>query len=335
MRDPVGIVVYSFASSFGVANITMQLIIGGIGVAFLAMGFHKKNGNYISEFSAIGWILVGLFFYLYSEHYVEIEDPVLILMTAAALPCGIALAFWEVSVKEKIPESLLWLKGCVVWSMIPYYLVYSIPILNMAFVYTTAISTEIVLEFVGLGSYQSASMRIDLYGGGDIPVSEWEGNRWILSEPLGEAGFFVPMEKADGTPVSIIFILACSALQSMIIFVGAIVALSSVSWKRRLRALIISIPTIYILNVFRNVGIVWLTDTYVNWSLYGIDMFNFTHSYAAKFISLFAMFLMAIVLFDLLPELHKNVIKILNPIMKIIENITNWFVYLFSPKVIK
>ena len=64
-------------------------------------------------------------------------------------------------------------------------------------------------------------------------------------------------------------------------------------------------------------------------------MFNFTHSYAAKFISLFAMFLMAIVLFDLLPELHKNVIKILNPIMKIIENITNWFVYLFSPKVIK
>ena len=53
MRDPVGIVVYSFASSFGVANITMQLIIGGIGVAFLAMGFHKKNGTYISEFSAI------------------------------------------------------------------------------------------------------------------------------------------------------------------------------------------------------------------------------------------------------------------------------------------
>jgi len=151
MRDPVGIVVYSIASSFGIANITMQLIIGGIGVAFLAMGFHKKNGTYISQFSAMGWILVGLFFYLYSEHYVEIEDPVLVLMTAAALPCGIALAFWEISIKENIPEPLLWLKGCVVWSMIPYYLVYSIPVLNMAFVYTTAISTEIILEFVGSG----------------------------------------------------------------------------------------------------------------------------------------------------------------------------------------
>ena len=322
MRDPVGVVVYSIASSLGLANITMQLIIGGIGVSLLALGFHNKNSKYVSECSAVGWILVGLFFYLYSEHYVEIKDPVLVLMTAAALPSGIAVAFWEISVKDNRPESLIWLKGCVVWSMIPYYVVYSVPLLNMAFVYSTALSTEIILEFVGLGSYQSAPMRIDLYGGGDIPISEWEGNRWILSEPLGEAGFFVPMEKADGTPVSIIFILACSALQSMIVFVGAIVALSSVSWKRRMRGLIISIPTIFVLNVFRNVGIVWLTDTYVNWTLFAgsdIDMFNFTHSYAAKFISLFAMFLMAIVLFDLLPELHKNILKIVNPIIKMIK----------------
>lgn len=318
----MGVVVYSIASSLGLANITMQLIIGGIGVSLLALGFHNKNSKYVSECSAVGWILVGLFFYLYSEHYVEIKDPVLVLMTAAALPSGIAVAFWEISVKDNRPESLIWLKGCVVWSMIPYYVVYSVPLLNMAFVYSTALSTEIILEFVGLGSYQSAPMRIDLYGGGDIPISEWEGNRWILSEPLGEAGFFVPMEKADGTPVSIIFILACSALQSMIVFVGAIVALSSVSWKRRMRGLIISIPTIFVLNVFRNVGIVWLTDTYVNWTLFAgsdIDMFNFTHSYAAKFISLFAMFLMAIVLFDLLPELHKNIMKIVNPILKIIK----------------
>jgi len=140
-----------------------------------------------------------------------------------------------------------------------------------------------------------------------------------LTEPLGEAGFYVPMENADGSPISIIFILACSALQSMIVFVGAIVALDSVSWNRRIRGLIISIPTIFILNVFRNVGIVWLTETYPSWSLLGINMFDFTHSYAAKFISLFAMFLMATVLFDLLPELHKNILKILDPVFKIIR----------------
>ena len=63
----------------------------------------------------------------------KLKDPVLVLMTAAALPSGIAVAFWEISVKDNRPESLIWLKGCVVWSMIPYYVVYSVPLLNMGF----------------------------------------------------------------------------------------------------------------------------------------------------------------------------------------------------------
>jgi exosortase/archaeosortase len=74
--------------------------------------------------------------------------------------------------------------------------------------------------------------------------------------------------------------------------------------------------------MFRNAGIVWLTESYPNWSLLGIEMFDFTHSYAAKAISLFAMFLMAIALFDLLPELHKHIMKILNPIFDALDKIT-------------
>jgi len=102
----------------------------------------------------------------------------------------------------------------------------------------------------------------------------------------------------------------------MIVFVGAIVALGSVEWNRRIRALFIAIPTIHILNVFRNAGIVWLTDNYTEWSILGMGMFEFAHSYAAKFGSLFAMFLMALALFDLLPELHGNIIRILRPVME-------------------
>ncbi|MGY8645446.1 MAG: hypothetical protein ACKVIE_05025, partial [Candidatus Poseidoniales archaeon] len=109
----------------------------------------------------------------------------------------------------------------------------------------------------------------------------------------------------------------------IIIFVGAIGALSSVSWKRRVRGLLIAIPTIFVLNMFRNAGIIWLTETYPEWSLMGIGMFDFTHSYAAKAISLFAMFLMAIALFDLLPELHKHIMKILDPMFDAVDKIKN------------
>ena len=48
----------------------------------------------------------------------------------------------------------------------------------------------------------------------------------------------------------------------------------------------------------------------------GLGMFDFTHSYAAKFASLFAMFLMALALFDLLPELHRHIMRLLQPVMR-------------------
>ena len=97
----------------------------------------------------------------------------------------------------------------------------------------------------------------------------------------------------------------------MIVFVGAIVALRTVDWKRRARALLIAVPTIHVLNTFRNAGIVWLTDSYPDWSFLGTEMFDFAHSYAAKAASLFAMFLMALALFDLLPELHRHIMRLL------------------------
>jgi archaeosortase A (PGF-CTERM-specific) len=316
MQEPLALLVGMIADSLGIADVSVQLMICALGAITLGVGFHLRSEWYAPYSSAFGWTIMGLFLYLQSAHYVEISDPVLVVMTAGALPIGIAMGVWEIRNWNEAPEALVWFRGCVVWAVVPYYLVYSIPMLNMGFVYATAWNTEMLLEFAGLGSYQMAPMMVDLYGTGEIPLSEWDGNRWIMSEPLGENGFFVPLEHADGAVVSVSFILACSALQSMIVFVGAIVALSSVPWNRRMRALFIALPTIHVLNVFRNAGIVWLTDNYVGWSFMGLGMFDFTHSYAAKFGSLFAMFLMALALFDLLPELHRHIMRLLQPMMK-------------------
>jgi len=317
VEDPIQSIIGWLAKNVGLAEITVHLMIGAIGAALLGYGFHKKEGRSSRDASIIGWPLIGLFFYLYSDHYIEIADPILILMTAGALPAGITMAIWEFKDVDESRETLVWMRGFVVWSMIPYYVVYGIPNLNMGFVYITAISANMMLDFSGLGGYEIGSMVVERHGGEVLLVSEWDGNRWILSEPLGEAGFYAPMYSSDGRGV-VSFILACSALQSMAVFIGAIVALSSVHWKRRARALMIALPTIHVLNVFRNAGIVWLTDSYPEWSLFGIGMFDFAHSYAAKFASLFAMFLMAIALFDLLPELHRHIMRIMRPIFSLL-----------------
>ena len=317
MEDPIRLVVSSIGDFIGLNNMALELAIIMTGAFFLGHGFYRPEGRKSSHYAAFGWIMVGIYFYLQSEHYVEISDPVLVLMTAGALPGSMALAFWEVKT-EKTPDALQWLRGCFALAIVPYFVIFSVPYLNMALIQFTAESTEIMLEFAGLGDYHIGEMMVALEDGSDIPASEWEGNKWILTESLAEEGFYVQFFDSDGT-VIVQFIMACSGLQSMIIFVGAIGALSSVSWKRRARGLMIALPTIHVLNMFRNAGIVWLTETYPKWSFMGIEMFDFTHSYAAKAISLFAMFLMAIALFDLLPELHKHIMKILNPIFDIID----------------
>jgi len=314
MEDPIGALIEDFSEVFGIADVTMQLLIGSIGLALLGIGFHRNSDDYAKISAVLGWPLIGLFFYLYSSHFVEISDPVLILMTAGALPAGLTMAYWEWSSDGSSVDTIVWARGFVVWSMIPYYLVFGVPYLNMAFVQFTAVSADVMLEFAGIGGYEIGPMMIERHQKPAIPVSEWGGNRLVLSEPLGEGGFYAPMENSEGKGV-VSFILACSALQSMAVFIGAIVALSSVHWKRRARALMIAIPTIHILNVFRNAGIVWLTDTYVNWAFMGMGIFDFAHSYAAKIASLLAMFLMAIALFDLLPELHKHVMKVMKPLL--------------------
>jgi len=166
MQEPLGLLVAMIADFAGIADVSLKLLMCALGAAALGVGFHLKDRWYAPYSSALGWISIGLFLYLQSSHYVEISDPVLVLMTASALPAGIALGVWEVRNWDDAPEALIWFRGCVVWAVIPYYIVYSIPWLNMALVHATAWNTEFMLEFTGLGSYQMGPMMVDLLEGG-------------------------------------------------------------------------------------------------------------------------------------------------------------------------
>ena len=49
----------------------------------------------------------------------------------------------------------------------------------MAFVQFTAVSADLMLDFVGLGGYEIGPMMIERHEKAAIPVSEWDGNRFI------------------------------------------------------------------------------------------------------------------------------------------------------------
>ena len=132
MKEPIGLIVDHFSEAVGVHPEMMRIFMTMMGALFLAIEFHRKKSEGRSVYAAIGWLLSGISVYLLAEHYVEIEDPVLVIMTSICLPASVVLAYVEMN-GSRLDPTLVWLRGAVAWSVIPYYVVYAIPVLNMGF----------------------------------------------------------------------------------------------------------------------------------------------------------------------------------------------------------
>ena len=317
MDDPI-IAVFTWISEYnGLSLNQMQIFIGILAVSLLGIA-HFKASYGGARFAVIGWPLVGIFFYLDVPHFVEIADPVLIIMCAAGLPITIILAIieWKFHLNDVEDEAIIWARGMMALGVGPYLLIANIPYLNVAAVWLTAWSANVFLGFSGIDGYTLGTVIVDT-GVSDVLWSEWSGNRWLLTDDLGDAGFYIPLIRESDGVTEVGFVMACSAMQSMAVFIGALSAIRTAPVTRRIRAAFVTIPTIFVLNTFRNAGIVWLHASYPHWELLGVTMFDFAHSYAAKFVSLGAMFLMALVLFDLLPQMHAHIMRLIAPITKI------------------
>ena len=98
----------------------------------------------------------------------------------------------------------------------------------------------------------------------------------------------------NGVPiVNIIF--ACTAIQSFVIFIGIIVALPKIDMKRRIIGLIVTIIPVYLLNLFRNAMVAYLTFE-------NITDFNIAHNYIAKAGSLATLIILLFIVIKIIPE---------------------------------
>ena len=104
--------------------------------------------------------------------------------------------------------------------------------------------------------------------------------------------YFAPDGDLVIRPVSII--LACTALQSIMVFVG-LFAGTVATWQKRLRASIIVGIVVYILNLVRNTGIIWFYGQ-------GHASFWIMHDAIGKGGSLIAMIAIAFGVFRWFPE---------------------------------
>ena len=77
---------------------------------------------------------------------------------------------------------------------------------------------------------------------------------------------------------------------------------------RFVRVFMYTIPLIYVLNIFRNVAIIYGS----NYEVLGPDTFNIAHNYLSKFLSLVVLIVMLFIVFELLPECLEGIMGILD-----------------------
>ena len=103
----------------------------------------------------------------------------------------------------------------------------------------------------------------------------------------------------DGAVIYIIF--ACTAVQSMVIFVGMILPLKNVGIKRRIIGLLVTVLPVYFLNLVRNALIVYLV------SIKGNDFFPTAHNVIGKGGSLLALIILLFIVIKIVPEVFDEI----------------------------
>jgi archaeosortase A (PGF-CTERM-specific) len=282
----IDVVLYTFL--FG------GLLLVGIGY------FYKERGKHLIRMA--GWLLFGLYwlyiaitisgFLISGLHWSQVwpiptrypvPDIVNAGFTGVAFPFFAYLGYQEyLSHKwDKDNESLKFIAGLSFIAGMTYFLIDLIPMLAAVIIYFVAVQTVWVLNLMG------------------YPVSVYFSDMNYTGTQ--EEGIFLPLR---GSSPQISIVLACTAIQAIVIFVAAIYCTKADS-RRKFKGYVAALPVIHVLNIVRNVGVIYLSN------VVGIN-FDIAHIYIGKTFSLIVLIFITFYIFKILPELHENIIGLVD-----------------------
>jgi len=271
-----------------------------VGIVFLGGGWllHRTREGHL--FSIIGWQGFGLYWALEVPTYVMLhpDDPVNVILYAPALALFSVFSVHEYKLYKTGGEvtALKFMAGLTSVGTGVYFLFAKVPFFSTGLIWATAAQTSWVYNLLGANTTVGLPSFDSVTGEVVVPI-------------LGS---------------SISIILACTGIEAMVIFLGAFVAFEprQEPWKaykklsrtvkgymklgpgqRRARALLYTIPPIWVLNLVRNVVILYLVDN-------NITSFEVAHGYAGKAFSFLVLLALAMIVFDLVPEIYDDLLDL-------------------------
>ena len=279
-----------------------SLIILSLGYFFSSKAhiiFGKKFPVKIGHnLNIIGWLLLGFFWWIQVEHYILINDPANGFFCALAMPFFGYLAIHEyLSVRWNANyEPLRWLAAMTVVAGGIYFFVERVPILSGWLIQIVAEQSIWILNSFDI---PTSLGNLD-YGDGSKYYRPASNHEEVQIAIEGD-------EWRNPDSVSVTIVLACTALQSMIIFVGGVVCTKAPA-DRRFYAFLATVPAIYLLNLIRNAVVIWLTYEHI----WGDETFFYAHGVLGKIGSLIALVFLAIAVFHFLPEMQDSILGVID-----------------------
>ncbi len=211
--------------------------------------------------SGLGWALFGVHWLKQPAHYLAIGDHFNVGLTLAVALFSFYLS-WIILARRCHSRSCDWAGSAVAIGGFAYFPFAEIAPLRDWLVVETAELTLSLLNAFGVPATNGGGGVITLYGH------------------------------------TVQIILACTAIESMALFAGVVLSVRA-PLRRKMAALLASVPVIYALNLFRNIFVVMAYGE--EW--FGESSFYLAHHVIAKAGSAVALFAIAYVVFLLLPEL--------------------------------
>jgi archaeosortase A (PGF-CTERM-specific) len=235
----------------------------------LALLVHKR------AVSAPGWILIAGYCYFEADDYLAQDERFDAFLVFVVLALSLILAFIMLrpALSERREEdSLYTITKIALIAAVLYFPFAEIPFLGDSLIFITTKITTIVLNLFNVGVYMDPPCRI-----------------YTTDSPFHAVYLYQP----------ITIILACTAIQGMVIFIGLIFGVKA-PIRRKLKAFFVSVPVIYALNISRDV---FVSAAYFdNWFGLPLESFFIAHSVIARIAALIALIAIAYAVFKILPE---------------------------------
>jgi exosortase/archaeosortase family protein len=306
-------------------------------LALLAFGFSRKAGH--RRFVLVGWLVGAFYLGLWAQDlfYVAKQDYV---NYAFALLFGVLFVYlayheWLTVARQAPNAAVRFLSISFFVGAGAYFVIDKIQVIRLGLIRVVSDHTKWMLDLFGQGDRAGLVFEVDptdnkspttfFYpdtvqscpdgttyseyarenGGGTAAFEQWctdTAPQWM--DGFWERVLHFDPPPADHLILPVSIILACTALQSIMVFVG-LFAGTTASLRRKVVASVVVGAVVYVLNLVRNTGIIWFYGQ-------GHSSFWVMHDAIGKGGSLIAMIAIAFGVFRWFPEFLQALFGVLD-----------------------